>query len=125
MDAIARALGGIKAREDFRVVHFSIQDNHIHLLVEAHDTLALSRGMQALTIRMARALNRAASRTGKVFDDRYLRTHWPYGSGVWGKKEWVQPHVQDENVVSMLEGGTNLLWAAGYGKQLGLTDLWV
>jgi threonine synthase len=68
---------------------------------------------------------RSAAAWIKLFDERYQRTHWPYGSGVWGKKEWVQPHVQDENVVSMMEGGTNLLWADRYGKQLGLTDLWI
>jgi threonine synthase len=68
---------------------------------------------------------RSAAAWIKLFDERYLRTQWPYGSGVWGKKEWVQPHVHDENVVSMLEGGTNLLWADRYGKQLGLPDLWV
>src|SRR3954454_19689614 len=68
---------------------------------------------------------RSAAAWIKLFDERYLRTVFPYGSGVWGKKEWVQPHVQDENVVSMLEGGTNLLWADRYGKQLGLTDLWI
>ena len=46
-----------------------------------------------------------------AFDDRYKRTAWPYGSGVWGKKEWVCPGVRDENVVSMDEGGTNIFWA--------------
>ena len=61
----------------------------------------------------------------KVFSDRYLRTQWPYGSGVWGKKEVVQPHVADENVVSLFEGGTNLFWAERYGEQLGLRDLWI
>src|ERR671933_2930303 len=61
----------------------------------------------------------------KLFDDRYKRTTWPYGSGVWGKKEWVAPHVDDGNVVSLDEGGTNLFWAERYGKELGLDDLWV
>jgi threonine synthase len=61
----------------------------------------------------------------KLFDDRYLRTQWPYGSGVWGKKEWVQPHLRDENVVSMYEGGSNLLWADRYGRELGLDDVWI
>jgi len=61
----------------------------------------------------------------KLFDDRYLRNTWPYGSGVWGKKEWVQPHVDDENVVSLFEGGTNMFWAERYGAALGLSDLWV
>ena len=61
----------------------------------------------------------------RLFDARYKRTTWPYGSGVWGKKEWVAPHVADDNVVSLDEGGTNLFWAERYGAQLGLTDLWV
>jgi len=68
---------------------------------------------------------RSAASWIKLFDERYLRTTWPYGSGVWGKKEWVQPHVDNENVVSMMEGGTNLLWADRYGKTIGLPELWV
>jgi threonine synthase len=61
----------------------------------------------------------------RLFDERYKRTTWPYGSGVWGKKEWVAPHVADDNVVSLDEGGTNLFWAERYGAQLGLSELWV
>jgi threonine synthase len=68
---------------------------------------------------------RSASSWMKLFDDRFMRTQWPYGSGVWGKKEWVAPHVQDRNVVSMFEGGTNLFWAERYGRSLGIDDLWV
>ena len=61
----------------------------------------------------------------KIFNDRYMRTEWPYGSGVWGKKEWILPGVKDDNVVSMYEGGTNLFWAERLGKILGLKNLWV
>ena len=61
----------------------------------------------------------------KLFDDRYGRNVWPYGSGVWGKREWVMPRVPDDQIVSMYEGGTNLFWADRYGKTLGLSDLWV
>ena len=43
-----------------------------------------------------------------LFDSRYRRQSWPYGSGVWGKKEWVVPFIEDKNIVSMYEGGTNL-----------------
>ena len=68
---------------------------------------------------------RSASAWMKLFDERYLRTSWPHGSGVWGKAEWVQPHVAPSNVVSLLEGGTNLFWAERYGSQLGLRDLWI
>ena len=61
----------------------------------------------------------------KVFDERYRRSEWPYGSGVWGKKEFVCPEVDNENIVSMYEGGSNLLWAERLGASLGLEDLWV
>ncbi len=61
----------------------------------------------------------------KLFDDRYLRTEWPYGSGVWGKKEIVCPVVDNDNIVSLYEGGTNLFWAERLGNELGLEDLWV
>ena len=61
----------------------------------------------------------------KLFDDRYKRNHWPYGSGVWGKREWVMPMMPDELIVSTDEGGSNLFWAERYGRELGLTDLWV
>jgi len=60
-----------------------------------------------------------------LFDERYKRTIWPYGSSVWGKKEWVCPVVSDENIVSMDEGGTNLFWAERFGRELGLDELWV
>ena len=61
----------------------------------------------------------------RLFDDRYKRTAWPYGSGVWGKKEWVCPGLRNDNVVSMDEGGTNLLWAERYGREIGVEDVWV
>ena len=69
--------------------------------------------------------DRSAAAWMRLFEDRYKRTTWPYGSGVWGKKEWVCPELRDEHVVSMDEGGTNLFWAERYGGQLGLDDLWV
>src|SRR5918999_1009284 len=69
--------------------------------------------------------HRSALAWMRLFDDRYKRTTWPYGSGVWGKKEWICPEIRDENVVSMDEGGTNLFWAERYGRQIGIEDLWV
>ena len=61
----------------------------------------------------------------KIFDSRYMKTEWPYGSGVWGKKEWVYPDLRDENIVSLYEGGTNLFWAERWGNLIGLDDFWV
>ena len=56
---------------DFRVVHFSIQPNHIHLIVEASSKKALSTGMQGLASGLARRLNRHLRRRGALFADRY------------------------------------------------------
>jgi len=60
-----------------------------------------------------------------LFREREHSTAWPYGSGVWGKKEWVLPGIDQHNVVSMYEGNTNLFWAERYGRELGLEDLWI
>ncbi len=54
-----------------RVVQFSIQGNHAHLLVEADHTAALARGIQGLSIRIARGMNRLMGRKGRVLADRY------------------------------------------------------
>jgi len=81
------------------------------LLEVAHDMSALR--------------DRDATAWKALFDQRYHGHQWPFGSGVWGKKEWVIPQLPNESVVSMYEGGTNLFWAERYGKQLGLDDVWV
>src|SRR5215467_5943086 len=69
--------------------------------------------------------SRSAAAWMQLFDERYRRNTYPYGSGVWGKKEWVVPFIDNENIVSMYEGNSNLLWADRYGKQLHVEDLWV
>ena len=69
--------------------------------------------------------DRSAGAWMRLFDERYKRTTWPYGSSVWGKKEWVCPDVGNDSVVSMDEGGTNLFWAERFGRELGMHDLWV
>ena len=55
----------------FRVVEYSVQTNHLHFLAEASDERALSRGMNGLTTRIARGLNRLWKRIGRVFEERY------------------------------------------------------
>ena len=58
-------------RFGMRMVEFSIQPDHIHLAVEAEGKKSLTRGIQGLSIRIARAINRVLGRKGKVFADRY------------------------------------------------------
>ena len=69
--AIQRALGAAKELHAARIIHFSVQGNHLHLLVEADDAESLAKAMQGLAVRLVWALNRAAGRTGPVFADRY------------------------------------------------------
>ena len=58
-------------RQGFRLVHYSLQANHAHLIVEAQDREALGRGMMAIGARLARAVNRVLGRSGRVLTDRY------------------------------------------------------
>jgi len=81
------------------------------LLEVQHDMTALAR--------------RDAKAWMKLFEDRYKSTQWPYGSGVWGKKEWILPQIADDNIVSLYEGGSNLFWAERFGKMIGLDNLWL
>ncbi len=70
-EAVLGALRKTSADLGLRVVHHSVQGNHMHLIVEAEGRAALMRGMQGLVVRLARAINRAAGRRGTVFADRY------------------------------------------------------
>jgi len=61
-------------RPDFRIVEFSVQDNHVHLIVEALDKGALARGIASFAVRANRLFNLAWGRKrGRVWDDRYHR----------------------------------------------------
>lgn len=61
-----------------------------------------------------------------LFDSRVGKTTWPYGSGVWSKKEWVLPEIDSDDIVSAFEGNSNLFWAERFGKEfLQMNDLWV
>jgi putative transposase len=62
---------GAQRDEGFRVTQFSIQDDHVHLIVEARDRRALSTGMLALTVRVAQRINVLMRRSGRVFKERY------------------------------------------------------
>jgi len=69
--AFERSLGQACERGDFRVVQYSLQSNHVHLLVEAAGPAALACGMKAVGARLARTVNRVFRRTGPVLADRY------------------------------------------------------
>ena len=66
-----RAMYAGALRFGFRLVHYAVMGNHVHLLVEAPDQSALGRAMKGLGVRIARALNRVMKRQGRVIGDRY------------------------------------------------------
>jgi REP element-mobilizing transposase RayT len=71
---VARTLlGGLRDsnRERFRVVHYSVQDNHVHLIIESEDSQALSSGLRGLMVRIARRVNRLLGRHGRFWADRW------------------------------------------------------
>lgn len=69
--AVRRALAAGHQAEGFRLVHYSVQTNHLHLLIEAADKTTLARNLKGLQVRIARALNKLSNRQGRVFADRY------------------------------------------------------
>lgn len=107
------ALCVAKERLGMRIVHFSVQEDHLHLLVEVEDEVALGRAMKGFQVRVARRLNRIFGRTGRVFADRYHsryvstptearralvyvlqngKKHAPTGERiVRGERSWVDP----------------------------------
>ena len=68
---IRRSFKALLGRTSFRLVNFSVLGNHLHLIVEADDSVALSRAMQSLNTRLARALNKLLGREGTLFADHY------------------------------------------------------
>ena len=68
---LLKAACAASSSERFRVVEYSVQSNHLHLLVESREASELSRGMIGLAVRIARSLNKGWKRMGSVFVDRF------------------------------------------------------
>ena len=71
VEALRGAFSRGSEKHGFRIIHFSIQRHHIHLICEADAAEALARGIQGFAISTARRLNRRVKRHGRVFSDRY------------------------------------------------------
>src|SRR5687768_10136423 len=61
----------LSQRHSFRIIEFSIQDNHLHFIIEASDEDALASGCSGLMVRIARRINRELGRRGDFFEERY------------------------------------------------------
>ena len=117
-------------RFGFRLVHYAVLNDHLHLLVEAQDRASLVRGLKGLLVRVARALNRVWGRAGRVFADRYhdrilktpreVRFALRYVLGN-GKKHERQGHgVRVEQAMDMFTSGP---WFDGWRESVRVRGL--
>ena len=112
---VARAIGRVIAkasRDAFRVVHFSIQTNHLHLIVEAHDEVALSRGMQSLNARAAKAINAFVGARGRVWRERYHARELTSPRSVRNALVYVLMNARKHGVA--LDGGVDAFSSAAW-----------
>ena len=67
---LERSWRGARERGRFRLVHYSVQNDHVHMIVEAASAWDLACGLKAIATRLARAVNRVFQRVGRVLADR-------------------------------------------------------
>ena len=119
---IQRALSRGQERFGFRLVHFSVQRDHLHLIAEASDRRALSRGVQGLSIRVARAVNRQVERSGPVFADRYHARALKTPRAVHFALRYVllnaRKHERGQGAVpaGFVDPCSSSAWFAGFGR---------
>ncbi len=121
MRALLQALHVGCERLGVRITNYSIQYDHIHLICEAQDAQALTRGIMGLEIRMAHALNRAYGRSGPVWADRYhvqilrsptqVRRCLVYVLGNW------RHHGGEKDPLMSLDACSSALWFDGYREK--------
>src|SRR5436309_406518 len=112
--AIEQAMREVRHRFGRRVVHYSIQGNHLHLIVEIDDAAMLSRAINGLAVRLARALNHLAERKGKVFVDRYhahvLKTPREVRNAVRYVLENFRHHLREDVAPAGADPRSSALW---------------
>ena len=109
------------SRGGFRILQFSVQRDHVHLIVEADDRSALARGLQGLAIRLAKAVNPLLGRRGRVWGDRYharaLKTPREVRNGlVYVLQNWRKHMPQ----IGGLDPCSSAAWFGGWSKTLGV-----
>jgi REP element-mobilizing transposase RayT len=114
VQVIEQVLREAKQHLGMRIVHYSIQGAHLHLIVEADSGDALARGMQGLMIRLARRLNALNGHKGKVFADRYhahvLRTRAEAANALRYVARNVVHHARENLPSSFVDPCSSARW---------------
>jgi hypothetical protein len=108
------------SRTNFRLIHFSVQSDHIHMIVEAQDKQALSRGLRGLTTRTALACNRALHRRGRVWGDRYHARPLPTPREVRNGLAYVIGNFRKHRPAdrSLIDPCSSAPWFDGFREQI-------
>ena len=119
---IVRSMIARAQRADFRVVHFSVQGNHIHLICEADDGRALGRGMQFLSSMIARGVNFTRGRRGSMWRERYHRRDLTSPRQVRNALRYVLMNhdkhgPQDSHTGPALDPCSSALWFDGWAPE--------
>jgi putative transposase len=116
--AAVRTVFARASEKGLRLLHFSVQGTHLHLIAEALDGLALGRGMQRLLSRIAMVVNGIARRRGKVFRDRYFRQDLRSPRQMRNALVYVlfnmRKHVHDREWGTGLDGYSSAEWFDGW-----------
>jgi putative transposase len=136
--AVRRAFVEARERLGARIVEFSVQSNHIHLIIEARDRASMSASLKGLAVRLARALNRLRDRTGAVFADRYharaLRTPLEVKRALAYVLCNVRKHAAQRGVplpAGWMDARSSAAWFDGWAepnaaeRSLGLSRAWL
>lgn len=126
LDLLHSVFAAARDRNGMRLVHFSIQSNHLHLVVEAESNDALTRAMKGLTRRIAASLNRLWQRSGSLFPDRYHQRPLPTPREVYNALAYVLRNAahhglcgKNERKVDVFTSG---LWFDGWPVPVELID---
>jgi putative transposase len=118
---VRRALAA-SSRASFRVLQFTVQNDHVHLIVEADHGKALSGGVRGLAIRLARAVNRALCRRGRVWGDRYHARALSTPRAVRHALVYVLMNFKKHSrTVTELDPCSSAAWFSGWARHPGPT----
>jgi putative transposase len=111
-------------RGGLRVVHFSVQRDHVHLVVEAPDKRGMARGLQGIASGIARAVNTLARRSGRFWRDRYHRRDLTSPRAVRNAIVYVVMNFRkhaahDADVFAMLDARSSAPWLDGWDSRAG------
>ncbi len=124
MQRILTCLTRAKERLGVRIIHYSVQRDHLHLIIEADHARALSRAMQGLSVRIAKSLNRVLGRTGRVFADRFHDRVLTSPKQVRHALAYVLCNARKHGVAPMIRGWADPCSSApafdGWSRAIGL-----